>query len=128
MVSKSEFDDALSMLSREPIFLNEWPFRISMYHSNKQCRPAFAIFQDTICEGVIPAWHDERGWPVTYETEKDAQREIAELLIGQLDDFLDGNREFEDAITTGDFILSVDVWPDGSISTESGLLFGQAEQ
>ena len=77
---------------------------------------------------MIPAWHDERGWPVTYATEEDAQREIAELLIGPLDDFLDGNREFEDAITTGDFILPVDVWPDGSISTESGLLFGQAEQ
>jgi len=99
-----------------------------MYSTNKKSRPAFAIFQETICEGVIPAWRDERGLPVTYDSEKEAQREIAELLIGQLNDFLAGNREFDDAIATSDFILPVDVWPDGTISTESGLLFGRTEQ
>jgi hypothetical protein len=81
-----------------------------------------------VCEGVVPAWRDERGFPVIYESEKEAQREVAELLLGQLQDFLDGNRDFDDALTTNDFILPVDVWPDGSISTENGFRFGQLEQ
>ena len=96
-----------------------------MYHARKEGRPAFAIFTETICEGLIPAWRDEHGWPITYDSENRAQREVAELLIGQINDFLAGNREFADAITTVDFILPVDVWQDGSISTEDGLRFGK---
>lgn len=98
-----------------------------MYHANTRYRPAFAIFCNTVVEGMVPAWRDESGRPVTYETEAEAQREVAELLIGQLRDFLAGDRTFEDAITTGDFILPVLVWPDGNISTESGQLFGSKE-
>mgnify|MGYP001552053244 CR=1 FL=1 len=99
----------------------------AMYSARKESRPAFAIFTETICEGLIPAWHDERGYPVTYLSEKEAQREIAEMLVGQLQDFLDGNREFEDAIVTSDFILPVDLWPDGCISTEDGRSFKPIE-
>ncbi len=96
-----------------------------MYHANERFRPAFSIFCMTVCDGVVPAWWDEGGWPVVYESENEAQKEIAELLIGQLRDFLEGGREFEDAITTGDFILPVTVWPDRSIVTENGVRFGR---
>lgn len=43
----------------------------------------------------------------------------------QLRQFLAGEREFNDAIAIDDFILPVDVWPDGSISTEDGSTFGR---
>jgi hypothetical protein len=65
---------------------------------------------------------------VIYESEPEAQKEIAEMIIEHLQQFLTGGREFEDAITTEDFILPVEVWPDGSISTETGFGFGQIEQ
>lgn len=90
-------------------------------------RSAYAIFTQTLCDGLVPAWHDESNLPVTYPTELEAQREIAEDLMEQLRQFLDGSREFDDAITTEDFILAVQVWPDGRISTEDGRTFGKRE-
>lgn len=88
-------------------------------------RSAYAIFTRTTCEGLVPAWYDETNFPVVYATELEAQREIADDLIEHLQQFLDGEREFDDAISTEDFILPVDVWPDGSISTEDGCMFGK---
>lgn len=70
-------------------------------------------------------WYDDRNFPVVYATEREAQREIADGLIEHLQQFLDGERDFEDAISVDDFILPVDVWPDGSISTEDGSIFGR---
>ena len=90
-------------------------------------RSAYAIFTQTLCDGLVPVWHDESNLPVTYPTELEAQREIAEDLMEQLRQFLDGSREFDDAITTEDFILAVQVWPDGRISTEDGRTFGKRE-
>jgi len=98
-----------------------------VYFSNRNTRYAFAIFQDTICDGVVPTWRDENGFPIIYATEREAQIEIAEMLIEQLKQFVIGEREFDDALTTGDFILPVEVWPDGSIQTASGLRFGAQE-
>lgn len=86
-------------------------------------RSAYAIFTQSLCEGLVPTWHDESNLPVIYATELEAQRDIAEDLMEQLRQFLDGSREFDDAITTEDFILPVQVWPDGSISTEDGRTF-----
>ena len=73
----------------------------------------------------MPAWYDDRNFPVVYATELEAQREIADGLIEHLQQFLDGERDFEDAISVDDFILPVDVWPDGSISIEDGSIFGR---
>jgi hypothetical protein len=64
---------------------------------------------------------------VVYATELEAQREIADDLIEHLQQFLDGERAFDDAISVDDFILPVDVWPDGSISTEDGSTFGKRD-
>lgn len=88
-------------------------------------RSAYAIFTRTICEGLAPAWYDEKNLPVVYATEFEAQREIADDLMEHLRQFLAGEREFEDAVSIDDFVLPVDVWPDGSISTEEGIVFGK---
>lgn len=88
---------------------------------------AYAIFIKTVCEGLVPAWHDEAGLPVTYATEREAQLEVVEDLQERLRQFILGECDFEHAITIEDFILSVDVWPDGSISLEDGSVFGKRE-
>src|SRR5665213_903195 len=87
-------------------------------------QPAFCIFIDTVCEGRVPAWHDEDLMPVVYPTVEAAQREIADDVMEHLRQFLVGERDFDDAMTVEDYILPVDVLPDGSILDEDENCFG----
>ena len=88
-------------------------------------KSAFCIFIDTVCDGRVPAWHDEKSMPVVYPTLEAAQREIADDVMEKLQQFLDGNRDFDDALTVEDYILPVEVLPDGSIVDEDGHCFGR---
>jgi hypothetical protein len=90
-------------------------------------KSGYCIFIDTVCEGRIPAWHNEKDLPVVYPTLEAAQREIADDVMERLRQFLEGEREFEDAMTVEDYILPVDVLPDGSILDEDGNCFGKKE-
>ena len=56
-----------------------------------------------------------------------ARSEIAEMLVEHLNQFIAGERDFDDAISTDDFILPVEVWPDGTIQIEDGRRFGKQE-
>jgi hypothetical protein len=89
--------------------------------------PAFCIFIDTICDGRIPAWHDEQGLPVVFPTLDAAQREIDDDVMEHLSQFLAGERDFYDATAVEDYILPVKVLPDGSILDEDGNCFGKKE-
>ena len=74
----------------------------------------------------MPAcYEDDR--PVVFATEQEAQREIADHQLIRIQQFLDAERDFDDALTTDEFVLPVDVWPDGSISIEGGRLYGKQE-
>ena len=75
----------------------------------------------------MPACNDETDYPVVFSTEVDAQREIVDNQLTRLQEFLDGERDFDDAIDTDEFILPVDVWPDGHISIEGGRSFGRID-
>jgi hypothetical protein len=75
----------------------------------------------------MPACYDETDYPVVFATELEAQREVADSQLTRIQEFLDGERHFDDAITTDEFVLPVDVWPDGSISTEDGRKYGKLE-
>ena len=96
-----------------------------MLDNRKPVRSGFAVFHRTLCQGTMPAYYDETEYPVVFSTELEAQREIADDLIEHLRQFLAGEREFADAISVDDFILLVDVWPNGSISIEDGSTFGK---
>jgi hypothetical protein len=98
-----------------------------MNSEKRQPRSAFAIFEETFFQGLMPTWRDENGVIITFPTEREAQTEIAEMLIEHLKQFLAGERDFDDASTTGDFILPVRVFPDGIIQTEDGHRFGLQE-
>jgi len=65
--------------------------------------------------------------PVVYPAIEAAQREIADDAMERLRQFLDGERDFDDAMTIEDYILPVDVLPDGSVVDEDGNLFGKRE-
>ena len=60
-----------------------------------------------------------RGDPGTQENrhqhERQAEREIADYAILRLHQFMVGARDFEDAITIEEYVVEVDVFPDGTI-------------
>ena len=87
-------------------------------------KPAFCIYIDTICQGPIPAWRDDRGNPVVYQTITEAQREMAEYLMERLHAFLAGDVSFDDAIALEDYVVEVDVLSDGSVMDADGNHFG----
>lgn len=89
-------------------------------------RPGYAIFCPTVFQGAMPACY-EGDYPVVFATELEAQREIADNQLTRIQQFLDGERDFSDAIETDEFVLPVSVWPDGSISTENGRKYGKQQ-
>lgn len=89
-------------------------------------RSGYAIFCPTVFQGTMPACYED-DCPVVFATELEAQREIADHQLIRIQQFLDGERDFDDAITTDEFVLPVDIWPDGSISTNDGQLYEKQE-
>lgn len=89
-------------------------------------RTGYAIFCPTVFQGTMPACY-ENDYPVVFATELEAQREIADLQLIRIQQFLDGERDFDDAITTDEFVLPVTVRPDGTITTEDGRAYGKQE-
>lgn len=104
------------------IQLNFW-----MQESNRPIRSGYALFRDCLFQGHVPACYDQTNYPVVFATELEAQREIADVQLTRIQEFLDGERDYDDATTTDEFVLPVDVWPDGSVSTENGRKHGKLE-
>jgi hypothetical protein len=84
----------------------------------------FCIYINTLCEGPVPVEHDQLHNPVVYQSMIEAQREIAECTIERLQQFLDGERDYEDAIGVEEYVVEVDALPDGSIIDGDGNSFG----
>jgi len=61
---------------------------------------------------------------VVFETDREAQKEIVEYMIIRLQQFLDGERDFEDTITVQEYVVPVTVHPDGVFTDETGNCFG----
>ena len=97
-----------------------------MRESKQPVRAGYAIFCPTVFQGTIPACYEDE-YPVVFPSELDAQREIADNQLIRIQQFLDGERDFGDAISTDEFVLPVDVFPDGRISTENGQIYGKQE-
>lgn len=91
--------------------------------NSSNLRDGFCVFINTICQGSVPSVSDENGYTV-FETEVEAQKEIADNQIIRLQQFLDGERDFEDAITVEEYVVPVSVHPDGVIVDECGRCFG----
>lgn len=86
-------------------------------------RNGYCIFIDTVCQGPVPVVSDQNGY-VVFETELEAQKEIVDDLQIRLQQFSDGERDFDDAITVEEYIVPVTVHPDGVITDAFGNCFG----
>lgn len=87
-------------------------------------RNGFCIYVRTLCQGPVPVVSDGEDKYVVFETELDAQKEIADDMMMRLRQFNDGERDFDDAITVEEYIVPVTVHPDGVITDEDGNCFG----
>lgn len=85
-------------------------------------RNGFCIYINTFCQGPVPVVSDENGY-VIFDTELEAQKDIADNQMTRLQQFLDGERDFEDAITVEEYVVPVTVHPDGIITDEAGNRF-----
>jgi dienelactone hydrolase len=95
--------------------------------SKQLARSGYAIFCPTVFQGTMPACYDETDCPVVFPTELEAQREIADTQLIRIQEFLDGQRDYEDAIAIDEFILPVSLWADGSISIKGGRTYGMID-
>jgi hypothetical protein len=87
-------------------------------------RTGFCIYINTLCQGPLPVVSDGDDKYVVFETELEAQKEIVDNQMTRLQQFLDGERDFDDAITVEEYIVPVTVHPDGTITDEAGNCFG----
>ena len=71
----------------------------------------------------MPLVTDDDGY-VIFETKLEAQKEIVDNQMMRLKQFLDGEREYEDAIEVDEYVMPVTVHPDGVIVDEDGRRFG----
>lgn len=75
--------------------------------ANAKISNGFCIYIDTLIDGPVPVELDEAGGPIVYATEADAKRVIAEDTIERLRQFLEGQRDFEDAMTVEEYVVPV---------------------
>ncbi len=70
----------------------------------------------------MPVVSDDDSY-VVFETELEAQKEIVDYQMTRLQQFLDGEREYDDAIEVEEYVAPVTVQPDGKIVDECGRCF-----
>jgi len=87
-------------------------------------RNGFCIYTNTLFQGPIPTVSDGEDKYVVFETELEAQKEIADYAMTRLRQFMDGERDFDDAITVDEYVVPVTVHPDGTITDADGNCFG----
>ena len=92
---------------------------------NAMSRRGFCIYVNTLFQGPVPIERDENGYPVVYASEEAAQKNIAEDMIERLEQFLHGERDFEDAVTVEEYVVEVDVTSEGAIVDADGNHFAQ---
>jgi hypothetical protein len=91
-------------------------------------RRGYCIFINTLFQGPVPSVteslpNDAANAPeriCVFSTELEAQREIVDFMMLRLQEFLDGERDFEDAISVEEYVMEVDVCPDGTILDVDG--------
>jgi hypothetical protein len=86
-------------------------------------RTGYCIFINTFFQGPVPAVSDGNGKYIVFETELEAQKEIVDNMQTRLQEFLDGERDFDDAITVEEYVVPVTIYRGGMITDESGKCF-----
>jgi hypothetical protein len=92
--------------------------------SSGELRNGCCIYINFIFQGPRPILSDGDDKYVVFETELEAQKEIVDNQLIRLQQFLDGERDYDDAITVEEYVVPVTVHPDGSFTDEAGNCYG----
>jgi hypothetical protein len=79
----------------------------------------YMIVGESVVEGLQPTVMVSEGdapfEPLLFRTEREAQMEMADRMVTKLEEFIDGERDFEDAIALDEYVLKVVRHADGRI-------------
>ena len=87
-------------------------------------RDGFCIYIHNFFQGPVPVLTDGDEKFIVFETELEAQKEIVDNAMMRLQQFLDGERDYDDAITVEEYVVPVTVHADGSFTDGEGNRFG----
>jgi hypothetical protein len=80
----------------------------------------YIIAVDSLAEGCTAVQRGADGMPVVYETRIEAERDVVQDFITRLQEFLRGERAFDDATFLEDCILEVTRNANGSLEDDYG--------
>ncbi len=84
---------------------------------------AFCIFINTALGGPVPSVIDGEDSYVVYKTERAAQCEIVDNAITRLQQFLEGERDFDDVMIVDEYVVPISLQDDRSFVDEFGNSF-----
>ncbi|SHI67133.1 hypothetical protein SAMN02745181_0623 [Rubritalea squalenifaciens DSM 18772] len=64
----------------------------------------YMIVIDSLLGGVVPSVLGDHG-PILFATEREAQEEIVSHLMFRLNEFLEGERDFESAVSLEEYVV-----------------------
>jgi hypothetical protein len=91
----------------------------------KLIKEGFVVITPTICQGDVMAGHeigdDDIPMPVVFDTEEEAWKEIADIMVTGLKQFIDGERDFEDTgWTPEDYVALYQEFDNGEFVISDG--------
>jgi len=93
--------------------------------SSRAVRRGFCIYIDTLFQGPTVAVRDGEDWPVVFATEREAQLEMVDFLQTRFQEFRDGDRDLDDAITVEEYVVPVVILDTGTVVDECGREFNR---
>lgn len=90
------------------------------------CKRRWIVVTPTLCQGDVPGYWGEDDKPLTFETEREAWKEVADTQIMKLQEFIDDETRSHDEVPEfepEDYVIACDVHPYGMITTTHGVLF-----
>lgn len=88
-----------------------------MWHMNESF---YIIVGDSFLDGLQPTLMVSEGRTpfehLLFSSERDAQIEIADRMMTKLEEFINGDRDFDDALALDEFVLEVVKRADGKFS------------
>ncbi|MCU0792354.1 MAG: hypothetical protein MUE42_05790 [Opitutaceae bacterium] len=80
----------------------------------------YCIFINTLFQGTTISVHDGNDLPVIFSSEREAQLEIVDFHMTRIQEFIDGERDYDDALEIEEYVMPVTVLPDGVVVDECG--------
>ncbi len=100
--------------------------RLKRKQSGSTPERGYCIFINTLFQGTTVSVHDGNELPVIFSSEREAQLEIMDFHMIRVHEFIDGERDYDDAIEIEEYVMPVAILPDGVVVDEYGRKYGKS--